>query len=113
MMVGTYSLAYADPGALPYNFYHSRFIKPYAYNVGRYRNPEVDALLDEQRVVSDTSKRASSMSRVLRIVRDELPLLPIWYQDIGIATRNMVYAGPNPWSSYPGLGRTVAAGLTD
>jgi peptide/nickel transport system substrate-binding protein len=100
MMVGTYSLAYADPGALPYNFYHSRFIKLYAYNVGRYRNPEVDALLDEQRVALDAPTRASSMSRVLRIVSEELPLLPIWYQDIGIATRNMIYADPSPWYSY-------------
>jgi peptide/nickel transport system substrate-binding protein len=100
LMVGTYSLAYADPGALPYNFYHSRFIKLYAYNVGRYRNPEVDALLDEQRVVSEPSKRASAMSRVLRIVSEDLPILPIWYQDISIATRNMIYVDPSPWYSY-------------
>jgi peptide/nickel transport system substrate-binding protein len=100
MMVGTYSLAYADPGALPYNFYHSRFIKLYAYNVGRYRNPEVDAPLDAQRVASEPARRASAMSRVLRIVSEDLPLLPLWYQDIGIATRNMVYADPNPWYSY-------------
>jgi peptide/nickel transport system substrate-binding protein len=100
MMVGTYSLAYADPGALPYNFYHSRFIKLYAYNVGRYRNTEVDSLLDDQRLTTDPAKRASAMSRVLRIVSEDLPLLPIWYQHIGIATRNMVYVDPSPWYSY-------------
>jgi peptide/nickel transport system substrate-binding protein len=100
MMVGTYSLAYADPGAMPYNFYHSRFITLYAYNVGRYRNPDVDALLDEQRVASDPQKRASLMSRVIRQVTDDVPILPVWYQDIGIATRNMVFMDPSPWYSY-------------
>jgi len=61
--------------------FHSRSIPPAGANRGRYRNPEVDALLDQANLLSGQEERKRIFSRVQKIVAEELPYLSLWYPD--------------------------------
>lgn len=49
-----------------------------AFNGGRYRNPQVDALIDSLRVEPDLSRRREMVGRVLRLAQADLPLIPLF-----------------------------------
>jgi peptide/nickel transport system substrate-binding protein len=49
-----------------------------AFNAGRYRNPQLDALIDGLRIEPDLAKRRAMVGDALRIVHAELPLLPLY-----------------------------------
>ena len=69
-----------DPDIFEYVF-HSRKIPPEGANRGRYRNPELDTLLDRARVEHDRQKRKQLYAQVQRIVAEDLPYLSLWYPD--------------------------------
>ena len=50
-------------------------------NRGRYRNPRVDALLDQARVEGDRERRRQLFSEVQRIVAEDQPYLNLWFLD--------------------------------
>jgi peptide/nickel transport system substrate-binding protein len=49
-----------------------------AFNGGRYSNPKLDAVIDAIRVEPDIAKRRALTGDALRIMRDELPLVPLY-----------------------------------
>ena len=49
-----------------------------AFNGGRYSNPKLDALIDAIRVEPDLTQRRALTGDALRIMRDELPLVPLY-----------------------------------
>jgi peptide/nickel transport system substrate-binding protein len=49
-----------------------------AFNAGRYSNAKVDALIDGLRVEPDLARRRAMVGDVLRILADELPLIPLY-----------------------------------
>jgi peptide/nickel transport system substrate-binding protein len=59
----------------------SKMIPPAGANRGHYRNPEVDALLDQAGVESDQEKRRELFSKVQRIIAADLPYLSLWFMD--------------------------------
>ena len=69
-----------DPDIFEYVF-HSRKIPPDGANRGHYRNPRLDALLDQARVEADREKRRRIFSEVQRIVADDMPYINLWYFD--------------------------------
>ena len=50
-------------------------------NRGHYRNPRVDALLEQARVAADQSRRREMFAEVQRIVSADLPYINLWYLD--------------------------------
>jgi len=48
------------------------------FNGGRYSNPKLDALVDAIRVEPDLARRRSLIGDALRIVNDDLPLIPLY-----------------------------------
>ena len=68
-----------DPDIFEYVF-HSKNTPPGA-NRGHYRNPRLDALLDQARVESDRERRRQLVSEVQQIVANDLPYLNLWYMD--------------------------------
>ncbi|MBI2822323.1 MAG: ABC transporter substrate-binding protein [Acidobacteria bacterium] len=65
-----------------FNFvFHSRSIPPLGANRGRYRNPQVDALLDAANETADMAARRQIFSQVQSIVAEDLPYLSLWYPD--------------------------------
>lgn len=69
-----------DPDFFEYAF-GSKKIPPAGANRGRYRNPQLDALVDRARVEPDREKRRALYSQVQQIIATDLPYLPLWFQD--------------------------------
>ena len=69
-----------DPDILYYLF-HSSMIPPYGANRGRYRNEEVDRLLEEARSCLDREKRKELYERIQRILAEDVVYTSLWYRD--------------------------------
>ena len=48
------------------------------FNAGRYSNPRLDSLIDAVRTEPDLTRRRAMVTTVLRLVGDELPLVPLY-----------------------------------
>jgi len=73
--------ANTDPDFFEYAFSSKRF-PPDGANRGHYRNPRIDALTDQIRVEMDQEKRKALCSEVQKILAEDLPYLPMWFNDV-------------------------------
>jgi peptide/nickel transport system substrate-binding protein len=94
-----YSLAWVgvmDPDIL-YQIFHSASVPPDGDNRGRYRNPELDQLLERGRTTTDTAERKLIYSRAQKILAEDLPYIPLWWK------KNVVVRPPSlrGFVSYP------------
>jgi peptide/nickel transport system substrate-binding protein len=48
------------------------------FNGGRYSNPKLDELIDAIRVEPELGKRRQMVGNALRMIHDDLPLLPLY-----------------------------------
>ncbi len=85
---GNFQLTYSrwvgannDPDVFEFVFSSKRF-PPDGANRGHYRNPRVDALVDQIRIETDREKRKAHCSQVQKILADDLPYLPLWFTDV-------------------------------
>jgi peptide/nickel transport system substrate-binding protein len=69
-----------DPDIFEYVF-SSKKIPPNGANRGHYRNPALDALLDQARVEMDREKRKAILSQIQTIVAEDEPYINLWYVD--------------------------------
>jgi len=96
-----------DPDIFEYVF-HSRKIPPDGANRGHYRNPRLDALLDQARVEPDREKRQRIYSEVQRIVATDQPYLNLWYFDnVCVHRRRVTHVELTPSGDYDFLGDLV------
>ncbi len=68
-------------GFFEYAFSSKRF-PPDGANRGHYRNARIDALTDQIRVEMNQEKRKALCSEVQKILPDDLPYLPLWFNDV-------------------------------
>ncbi len=76
-----YSLAWVtimDPD-IEYQIFHSASVPPNGDNRGRYRNRDLDRLLEQGRSAGDESTRKRIYSQAQRILADDLPCVPLWW----------------------------------
>lgn len=89
-----------DPDIFEYVF-SSHKMPPDGANRGHYRNPALDALLDEARVESDRDKRRAILSRIQQLVAGDLPYLNLWYLDnVCVHRRRIAHVQLSPSGSY-------------
>ncbi len=69
-----------DPDTLRYVF-HSESLPPAGANRGRYRNAEVDELLDRSRRELDPEARKTLFSRIQKILAEDCVYVSLWYPD--------------------------------
>lgn len=69
-----------DPDIFEYIF-NSKRMPPDGANRGHYNNPEVDALLAQQRVETDMEKRKEILSRIQKIIAEDEPYINLWFYD--------------------------------
>jgi peptide/nickel transport system substrate-binding protein len=62
------------------------------FNAGRYSNPKLDELIDHMRVEPDPTRRRAMVGVALRIVGDELPLIPLYRRTLTWAMSKKVNA---------------------
>jgi peptide/nickel transport system substrate-binding protein len=62
------------------------------FNAGRYSNPALDTLIDDIRVEADLTRRRAMIGVALRLVRDELPYVPLYRRTLSWAMSKKVTA---------------------
>ena len=66
------------------------------FNAGRYSNPRLDSLIDQIRVEPDLTRRRAEVATVLRLVSDELPMVPLYRRTLNWAMKKNVTMVPYP-----------------
>ena len=90
----------SEPDTL-YEVFHSAQLPPSGLNRGRYKNEEVDRLVTEGRFTVDEEKRREAYGRAQKILFDELPFIPLWYEKNVIVYREgLSNVKPRPDASY-------------
>jgi len=69
------------------------------FNAGRYSNPQLDRLIDDIRVEGDMTHRRAMVGVALRLIRDELPYIPLYRRTLTWAMAKKVKAvqWPSDW----------------
>jgi peptide/nickel transport system substrate-binding protein len=89
-----------DPDFFEYAF-GSQKIPPAGANRGRYRNTQLDGLVDRARVEPDREKRRALYSQVQQILATDLPYLSLWFQDnISVHRRRIGNVSLGPGGDY-------------
>jgi peptide/nickel transport system substrate-binding protein len=94
---GNYELASMQTAAITepdylYTYFHSERIptaeKRNLHNRWRFRNQEFDSLTESGRLEMDRDKRVKAYARAQEILAQELPVIPLWHEDV-IAVMNV------------------------
>ncbi|MFQ5893189.1 MAG: ABC transporter substrate-binding protein [Nitrospinota bacterium] len=62
-----------------YYVFHSSSLPPRGANRNRYRNAEIDRLVEQGRATVEPAARRAVYSRVQKIVAEDLPYVPLWH----------------------------------
>lgn len=87
-----FSLAWVGikmPDIFRYAF-HSTAIPPSGANRGRLQNPRVDALIEQAEQATTLDEQAARYRELQRYLFDELPYIPLWYEDHVLATHRRI-----------------------
>ena len=79
-----------------YDVCHSSQFPPHGLNRGRYRNSQVDRLVEEGRVTMDRNKRRVVYNKVQKILLEDLPYIPLWYEK-NVVVYNKDLKGVSLW----------------
>lgn len=81
--------AVADPDILR-RVFHSTQVPPAGFNRGFFRDPRVDALLDEAAVTTDEQRRRELYGEVQKRIAEEAPYISLWYKrNVAVARRSV------------------------
>jgi peptide/nickel transport system substrate-binding protein len=69
-----------DPDIFDYVF-NSKRMPPLGANRGHYRNPALDALIEQEKVEMDRDKRRAILWQIQKIVAEDEPYIDLWYVD--------------------------------
>jgi peptide/nickel transport system substrate-binding protein len=78
MQTMNYYPDFGDPAAYPYLFFHSDNARVDGMNASNYRNPEVDAAIDEANENTDPAVRAEALKRAFAIANEEVAVVPLY-----------------------------------
>jgi len=87
-----YSLSWVGirtPDIFRYVF-HSASVPPQGANRGRYRSPRVDRIIKTARAEQDLEHQAAHYRELQALLLEELPYVPLWYENQVCADRNQV-----------------------
>lgn len=84
--------------------FHSHSVPPAGANRGRYRNPRVDALIEQAESQPSMAEQAARYRDLQRLLLEDLPYVPLWYEDQVAALRAEVMGYDlTPDGRYEGL----------
>jgi peptide/nickel transport system substrate-binding protein len=62
------------------------------FNAGRYSNPSLDTLIDNIRIEPDLTRRRAMIGVALRLIRDDIPYVPLYRRTLSWAMSKKVTA---------------------
>lgn len=84
--------------------FHSGEVPPKGRNRGSYNNPLVDRLVDQGRGIEDVRKRIDHYKRVQKIIFEDLPMIPLWYEyEVAVASPRVKNYSPSKNGDYSSL----------
>ncbi len=84
--------------------FHSEKIPPNGANRGRYKNPQIDALIEESKTLDDLEPRLKIYRQIQKIIFDDLPYVPLWYEGhFYAASKNITGYSLSTDGNYDGL----------
>lgn len=84
--------------------FHSAEVPPKGRNRGSYSNPQLDKLVEVGRGIEDVRKRIDHYKKVQRIIYDDLPLIPLWYDfEVAVASSRVKDYVPSKNGDYTSL----------
>ena len=90
---------------------HSDSFPPNGANRPRYHNPRIDELLNLGKITVETEARATIYREVQRILSEEVPLVPLWYEhNVVVSGRNVDGFEPTPHGDFSSLSRVRKTG---
>lgn len=96
-----------------YNVFHSGQTPPVGANRGRYRNPEMDALVEAARVETDREKRKALYAQVQRLAAEDLPYVSLWWsKNVVVARADLQGFVIYPGGDYLSLKDATLGGLS-
>ncbi len=87
-----YSLMWVEvkmPDIFEYVF-HSNAIPPSGANRGRYINLQLDQWIEQAKRTHDVAKQIALYQQIQQQVFDDLPYVPLWYEDYVLVTRKVI-----------------------
>lgn len=85
LQVVSWDITYPDPSEITHFLLDGKYATPNAFNTSNYRNAEMDRLLAQQELSGSLAERRSLMTKIVQKAARDLPYLPIWYQQVGMA----------------------------
>lgn len=73
-----------------YFAFSSDMLPPHGANRGYYINPDLDPLLEQARLELSTQKRKDLYQKIQRIIFEDLPYVPLWYEKNWVVTQKNV-----------------------
>lgn len=96
-------LGIVDPDWYSY-VVHSDSFPPNGANRPRYHNPRIDELLDLGKVTVDKPGRSLIYKEVQRILSEDVPIVPLWYEhNVVVSGRNVTGYSPTPHGDFSSL----------
>lgn len=81
----SFTASLMDPANYPNFMLGSDNARPGGFNVPHYLNERVDELLQTQETTTDVQVRADALGELMRILSEDLPYLPVWWEDVVMA----------------------------
>lgn len=81
--------------------FHSEQVPPHGLNRGYYNNKEIDPLLEAGNRIVIEAKRVAHYNKVQKIVLDDLPMVPLWYDKyVAILNKRITHFEPSPQTGF-------------
>lgn len=88
--------------------FHSSQLPPKGRNRGTYVNAKLDALVDSGNEIENVRKRIDHYKKVQRIVYEDLPIIPLWYEfETAVVSKNVNNYVPAKTGDYTALTRVT------
>jgi peptide/nickel transport system substrate-binding protein len=110
MQVGNWSVDYPDPADALSLIYPSANATKNSFNTANYKNPKMDALINEQNKSVTLSQRAAIIAKALRLAATDVPYIPLWYQQFAVALNSKYrYSNVSTWYEYQPWAEDISA----
>ena len=107
----SWGVDYPDPADALHFIYDSKGATANAFNTANYKSDEMDQYLAEQEQTADQTERAEAIKQALVLAAEDLPYLPLWYQDVAMAvSTDYDYEGFGTWYLYTPWALEITSG---
>jgi peptide/nickel transport system substrate-binding protein len=96
----SWGVDYPDPADALHFIYDSQYATANAFNTANYKSPKMDALLKIEQNSVNPKVRADAIANALKFTAQDVPYIPIWYQQVAMALKSQYAYDFGTWYLY-------------